>query len=282
MVTGGSGWIGGAVVARLEAEGHEVVRLLRRVGRDSDVSFRLGEEPNETCLHGADALVHAAHDFTAPSGEACREANVEGSARLLAAARRNGIRRVVFVSSLAAFDGCASAYGRGKREVEEKFLAAGGRVVRPGLCWGESPGGLFGLLARASRFPIVPVPGSFDPPLRLVHVDDVAQALWRAVVDPGGWPDEAVSLAHPRAWGLTEILRELGRQQGRSPRCLPVPPSLAIAALRLVEVIFPHGRVRADNLVSLLHPPPAIDFEPARRLGLPTRAWPAGSIAAEP
>jgi nucleoside-diphosphate-sugar epimerase len=82
------------------------------------------------------------------------------------------------VSSIAAFDGCRSLYGRGKLAVESAVLQAGGVRVRPGLVYGDSQGrGMVGSLAKAAKLPIVPVFGDGTQPFYLAHVDDVTQVL---------------------------------------------------------------------------------------------------------
>jgi hypothetical protein len=60
-----------------------------------------------------------------------------------------GVRRLVFISTISAFDGCRSFYGKGKLEVERITHSLGGWVIRPGLLYGEKPGGMLGRLVGA-------------------------------------------------------------------------------------------------------------------------------------
>jgi len=111
FVTGGSGFIGAAIVRTLLAEGHEV-RALVRPGSDrrnldglavelcegdllEPVSLRKG-------LAGCDTLFHAAADYRlwTPDPAAMYATNVDGTRAILQAALDSGISRVVYTSSV--------------------------------------------------------------------------------------------------------------------------------------------------------------------------------------
>lgn len=102
-LTGASGIVGGFVLQAARAAGHNVT-ILGRPG------YSLGDAPD---LRGQDALVHCA--FAHAPGryrggegddpQAFRDANLGGSTRLFDRAARDGVGRVVFLSSRAVHDG---------------------------------------------------------------------------------------------------------------------------------------------------------------------------------
>lgn len=100
-IAGATGLVGGAIAARLSAEGH-VVKCLGR-GPGSDVAFDLasGQGLDPRTLEGCDSLVHAAgvtdEDFAHP--DAARAKAGEGAAALLAACAAAGVRRLAYISS---------------------------------------------------------------------------------------------------------------------------------------------------------------------------------------
>jgi len=67
---------------------------------------------------------------------------VEGSIRLLRMAKAAGVGRIVFISTISAFTGARSRYGRAKLQVESVCRELGGIILRPGLVFGDSPGGV--------------------------------------------------------------------------------------------------------------------------------------------
>jgi len=111
FVTGGTGFIGAAIVRALLAEGHEV-RALVRPGSDRrnldglDVELCEGDllEPASLRkgLAGCDTLFHAAADYRlwTPDPAAMYAANVDGTRIILQAALDAGVSRVVYTSSV--------------------------------------------------------------------------------------------------------------------------------------------------------------------------------------
>ncbi len=266
-LTGADGFIGARVEARLRADGREVVRLVRRP-RGGDVPYRLGEPVDPARLRGLDALIHCAHDFSVRGEDDEIRVNARGAQTLLTAARDAGARRLVLVSSVSAFPGCASRYGRGKLAAEEFARRLGAAVVRPGLTWGVPGRGTFGALCRLTSLPLLPVFDGGGQPFVLSHVDDVAAALSAAL----DWKEAdlaaPVVAANPRLVPFRGLLAEISAKQGRSVRTASVPGWLALAGLRTLEAVGLRPGFRSDSLVSLLHPDPAPDFSAAARLGL--------------
>lgn len=135
-LTGASGGIGGFVLHAAQEAGHRVTRLDRGSG------FHLGDRPD---LTGHDALVHCA--FAHAPGryrggegddpQGFLSLNGEGTARLFEAAVRDGVSRVVFLSSRAVHDGHpagtvlpddlparpANLYGQVKADAEARLRA---------------------------------------------------------------------------------------------------------------------------------------------------------------
>src|SRR4051794_9674095 len=126
-ITGARGFIGSELTRHLRSSGHDVIPLSRTRpdGEDRFVPFELGETPSIESLRGLDVLVHGAYDFKCRDAAEHRRKNIEGSIALMKQAKAAGVSRIAFLSSLSAFPGCRSAYGRGKMEVEEAAIGLG-------------------------------------------------------------------------------------------------------------------------------------------------------------
>lgn len=249
-VSGAHGYLGRHLMPALRAAGYEPVGLSRRPG-PGELAYQLGEAPS---LRGCHALVHAAHDFSD------RVDNVAAARRILGQAVADGVQRVIFISSLAAFPGCVSRYGQAKLAIEGLVGDLSALSVRPGTIWGGASGGLMASLERlAHRAPVLPALTGRDLSLRLVHVDDVCQSIVEALGAPKA--SGVVSLAHERAHSLAGLLRHLAGQHGRRPVMVPVPASLAHRALRLCELAGLRLPLRSDSLLSLMHANPAPDLQ---------------------
>ncbi|MFZ0089511.1 MAG: NAD-dependent epimerase/dehydratase family protein [Solirubrobacteraceae bacterium] len=120
LVTGGSGFIGSHVVDKLRARGHDPViydlRPSRWHGRDGSdaVDTVLGSitdrEALERALHSCDAVAHLAavadvNDVHA-SPEDAERVNARGTVAVLEAARRAGVKRIVYASTIWVYSDC--------------------------------------------------------------------------------------------------------------------------------------------------------------------------------
>ena len=168
FVTGGSGFIGGVLVRRLVNEGVQVTALARSESSAEKVRA-LGAEPFVGDLNplgnmaegaaGCDVAYHAAAfvEQWGPWSE-FQASTVDGTANVLEACRRGGVKRFVHVGTEAALvDGNAlvnadeswplkpdsrAYYPRSKARAEQTVVAANGQdgmetvVVRPRFVWG--------------------------------------------------------------------------------------------------------------------------------------------------
>ncbi len=268
-LTGSSGQLGRRCALALAAAGHPVQRWTRRPDAPGDVRFALGAPVDPAPLRDVDALIHCAHDFSRRDARGDRAVNVAGGLALLDACARAGVRAVVFVSSVAAFDGCRTVYGRGKREVERAALSLGARAARPGLLWSERPAGPFRALCRLAALPWIPLLDDGAQPIALAHVDDVAAALVRCVERFDAVPEAPFTLAQPERPTVREVLEDLASSRGRAPRFVSMPSRLALDAAAWAERWSP---VSADPLRTILWPSPTHDPAPAA-LGVSARSF---------
>jgi nucleoside-diphosphate-sugar epimerase len=259
-VTGASGYVGGAIARRFEAHGHAVLRLSRRACAGVWRSFSLGDDPTAIPWDGIDTLVHAAYDFTPRMWEEIEARNVLPSIALIAAARDAGVRHVVFISTLSAFDGCRSLYGKAKLAIEKEALAAGATVIRPGLVWGDHAGGMMGSLEKiVSALPVVPyLCGGGGLRQYLVHEEDLAENVVRWASRDG--ESEPIFVAHPASLTFREVLAGIAAKRKLRRMFVPVPWPSAMAALKLAEACGIPLPFRSDSLTGLVHGNRAVVF----------------------
>ncbi|MEV7419755.1 NAD(P)H-binding protein [Streptomyces sp. NPDC089919] len=209
LVTGGTGTLGSLVTARLRARGHEV-RVLSRRSPEYPVDLTTGEGL-DAALAGADAVVHCASDARgAGRGD-------EAAARnLVAAARRSGLRHLLYIS-IVGVDAVPFPYYRRKLAVE-RILAESGLGVT--VLRATQFHDLLGMAAEAlGKLPVVPVPKGV--PVQPVATDDVAARLAElAEGEPAG---RVPDLGGPETRTLDAWLRTYYAGRGRRRAVLPVP-----------------------------------------------------------
>lgn len=214
FVTGGTGFVGSHLVSALLARGDEVVCLVRdpakaaRVFIDDrkpvTVSGDLGNrEALRAAVQGVDVVFHVAGLVAARSRDDFFRANAEGTRLVLEAARdaAPSLKRFVYVSSLAAAgpsrrgEGLTesapprplTAYGESKLGGEEVLKKADvpWTVVRPPTVYGPRDVELLRVF-RLARLGVAPVFGDGSQELSVIYVEDLVQALLRAVGSPAG------------------------------------------------------------------------------------------------
>jgi nucleoside-diphosphate-sugar epimerase len=258
-ITGASGFVGGHLARRLAAEGWSVIRLVRRPDGPGEVAYDLRGDPPRDALAGVDVLVHAAY----VKGE--EEVNVDGTARLLEAARSVGVPRAIFVSSLSARPDAVAAYGRQKHAAEALFDGAADAVVRAGLVIGD--GGLVGETVRfLRRRHVLPLIDGGRQPVQPVGVDDLVTAIARIAADLS--LRGTFTVADPRPRTMREVYATIAREQGVRVALVPVPFWAPLLAVRAAARLGMRLGITEDNLRGLRQARAVETAADLERLGL--------------
>jgi len=214
FVTGATGFVMGAVTRALRARGDAVVALVRdpsRAGSLAELGCDLiaGDvvDPTDAVgeLRRCDAFIHGAAIYEIGVGDDRRkqmeETNVTGTRRVLEVARAAGTPRIVYVSTIAAFGNThgvvvaeghrptsapTSAYEDTKRRAHEIALDAARSgapivIVQPGQVYGPNDHSAVGANFRALAAGRLRYRAFEGLGLNLVHVDDLADAILRAL-----------------------------------------------------------------------------------------------------
>ncbi|TAL05850.1 MAG: NAD-dependent epimerase/dehydratase family protein [Verrucomicrobia bacterium] len=273
-ITGSSGWVGGRLKNFLTNAGWDIVDWTRRpASAGKSVSFRLGEDVDPKQFAGVKALVHCAYDFSGRRWEDIERVNVRGSEKLLRAAKAAGVERIVFISTISAFDGCRSLYGKAKLEIEKVAREVGAVIIRPGLVYGEKPGGVFGgLVKQVQGGKFVPLIGGGGQLQFLVHEQDLGRFVSRCLAGEIS-ERNPITVAHEDAWTMRKMLSELAAAQNKRVTFVPVPWRAVWLALKTLETLNLPAPFRSDSLISLVYQDTAPSFALAKSLGANCRAF---------
>ena len=282
LVTGTGGYLGGRVKTALERRGWRVVGLTRNPAPGSSaVQFQLGGDVSPAVFADAKALVHCAYDFKQLSGADIHRVNVAGSEKLLRAAREAKVENLIYISTISAFEGCRSLYGKAKCETEEIARSLGAIVIRPGLVFGDPPVAMFGrLVGQVGRARVLPLVGGGSQIQYLVHEQDLSDFICRCAegnVSPPGVP---ITIAHEQPWTFRQILEEIARAKGKSISFVPVPWRLVWAVIKCGELCGLRMGFQSDSLVSLIYQNPNPSFVQQRELKIACRPFKRGTVEA--
>jgi nucleoside-diphosphate-sugar epimerase len=254
-VTGASGFLGGHLCRAFAARGWPVRALVRWPGSAMPPpGVAVGRLVLPDAIDAAEfadveVLVHAAWSTRDPDPAALARVNVDGSRRLFETARAAGVGRVVFVSSVAAAADAPNAYGRTKHDVEALCDPARDLVVRPGTILARGGGGIFGLMRDLMRrVHVVPLFDGGRQPLQTVHVDDLCEAIARAI-ERGLAGTLDVAEAEPLAF--RDVLRLAASRMGVRCAFVPLPFGPVLAAVRALERAGVPVPLRSESLLGM-------------------------------
>jgi nucleoside-diphosphate-sugar epimerase len=264
FVTGGSGFIGGALIERLRAEGWDVRALARSDAAADRVRqrgaqpvpgdltqqdmLRAGAEGAELCFHAA-AKVEDWGDR-----EEFERLNVQGTANVIAACREAGVRRLVHVGTEAALmagqplvgvdedtplrPDSKALYPSTKAKAEQLVRAANGDgletvVIRPRFVWGRGDTTLLPALVelvRSGRFRWIGGGGQLTA---TTHIDNTVEGLWLGATRAPAGSVYFVTDGEPVVF--REFVSRMLETQGVAPPSGTLPAGVAGAAAGVTE-----------------------------------------------
>lgn len=270
LVIGGSGFIGSELVAKLAANGHQVLVPTRRRERVRHllvlptVEVVQADIYQPALLKGlvsrVDAvinLVGVLHDKPGvPYGPKFATAHVELPRRIADACISTGAKRMLHMSALGVREGrehsMSSMYLRSKAAGEQALRSRTGlelTIFRPSVVFG--PGDSFlNLFAKLARFvPFVPLARA-DTRLQPVFVRDVAQAMVNALDSPSTI-GKTYELAGPEVFSLRELVSLATVCSGHPRAVFGLPDFLGKLQATVLEFLPGPTLMSRDNFASL-------------------------------
>ncbi len=261
-IIGGTGFVGGYLVDALLAAGHDINVLVRpgsegKLHNDSvhvvpgDLS---SQEALRDTLKGCDAVIYNVgllREFPR-RGITFEQAQFQGVADTIAAAKKVGLSRMLLMSAIGVKDP-GTKYQSTKRRAELHALSSGldVTVLRPSVIFGDPRGTMeFATqLYRDMVRPPLPAAGFAGVRMSPVHIKDVADAFVAALHD-ADTIGKTIELAGPEVLSWKEMIRRIAAAAGKSKVILPVP----IWVMKLGATLFdwlPFYPVTRDQLTML-------------------------------
>lgn len=237
-ITGGTGFVGAALIDRAVQAGHHVRALTRRDQPAREgvtwVAGSLDDAESLVALaKGADAVIHVAGVVNAPNAAGFTAGNVDGTRRMLDAALAAGVTRFVHVSSLSAREPQLSEYGRSKAEAEALVTASelAWTIVRPPAVYGPGDMEMRDLFRLAAKGVALLPPGGR---LSVIEVSDLARLLLTlATTSEGARDTYEPDDGKPGGWSHKSFARAIGQAVGRERvLALPIPARIMRLAAR--------------------------------------------------
>jgi uncharacterized protein YbjT (DUF2867 family) len=241
VVTGAYSFTGRYIARRLLDRGERVRTLTGHPDRDHPFGDSVPAFPYSfddpgalaAALEGAETFYNT-YWIRFEHGEATFDQALERTERLLSAARRAGVARVVHISTVHADPASPFPYFRAKGEAEVLIRESGlsSAILRPTVLFGAESV-FFNNIAWALRtFPMFAVPGSGRYQVQPVYVDDVAEL---AIAHGRGEQGVEVTAAGAEIFAFDELLKLLAKRTGGHSRLLHVRPERALQMTKVIE-----------------------------------------------
>lgn len=225
-ITGGTGFVGRNLAARLD----DPVVISRRSGIDiTDV------DALTRAFEGCDAVAHCAGINREIGDQTFPRVHIDGTAAVVEAARRAGVRRIVLVSFLRARPDCGSGYHESKWAAEEIVRESGipHTILKSGMIYGPGDHMVDHVTRAVRTLPFFWTVGYRERTARPVPVDDAVDVLVAAL--EGRIPDPTIAVMGADEITLGEAIRRIARVAGRRPAYIPVPPWMVRALAQVTE-----------------------------------------------
>jgi NADH dehydrogenase len=244
-VFGGTGFLGRRIVHRLSEQGF-VIRIASRRGQkagegtaQASIRADINEEASiAAAVAGAYAVVNAVSLYREHGSETFDAVHVKAAERLAREANQARVERFVHVSGIGADAQSKSSYirsrGAGELAVQNAFPKA--LMVRPAVMFGADDAFLTTLVTLLRRLPVYPMFGHGTTRLQPAHVEDVAEAIVRAL-QPNTPQQAAYELGGPHVYIYQDLVKMIADRLHKRRILFPMPFPVWHALATIAEIV---------------------------------------------
>lgn len=227
LLTGATGFIGSAILCRLQSHGHKVVGVTRRRGPTTNrlhpegwVELDIARATAvdwRRALEGVDAVVNCAGVLQDGGSDSTLAVHRDGPATLFEACQASGVRKIVQISAIGAELDAPTEFQRTKALGDAELMRRDldWLVLRPAIVVGAAAYGGSALLRALAAIPILPRVATRGR-LQFVQVDDVAETVAR-LLHPDAPSRTTLELAAPEAVTFDEAVALYRQWLGYAP-----------------------------------------------------------------
>jgi uncharacterized protein YbjT (DUF2867 family) len=262
LVAGGTGFLGSAVVAELRMRGETVAVLGRDAARTAarcgpDVVARTADVRNPAELDAAfaeiDVVVNAVQFPNSPiesprKGWTFEKVDFEGTRNQVAAAKRAGVRRFVYLSGVGAAPDAVKHWFRFKWQAEQQVQQSGleWAIVRPTWVYGPGDHSLNRILGFGRFLPFIPTFGGGRQAMQPVFIDDVGRVVADCALEAGA-RNQVFELGGPEVMTMDAVFRSALEMMGKRRPILHQPVVAGKLIGRLASIL-PSPPLTADSI----------------------------------
>ena len=259
LVSGGTGFIGRHVVARLAASG-EPVRVAARGSRTADLPPGVEQikadvtsgEGLAAAMVGVDRAAHLVGVIVERGGQGFDAVIHGGTGNIVHEAEKAGVKKLVYVSAIGAAPDPKFPYWHAKWQAEQVIAQSklNYTILRPSLVFGPEDD-FFNRLARLiRRAPLTPIAGNGRSRFQPIWVEDVVSCVV-ACLGEETHDREVVEIGGPEQYTYDELIDLIGNELGKRRPKVHMPLWLMRPAARVMQSFLSSPPVTTDQLAML-------------------------------
>jgi len=261
-ITGATGFVGRAIVARARAAGHRVRAIVRNpssahwLADQFDCELVAGNVLEAAtlanALHDVQSVIHLVGIIREHGANTFPHVHRQGTANIVTAMQQAGVARLIHMSALGTRPAARSQYHQTKWAAEEIVRQSGlaWTIFRPSLVYGPGNQSISELSKIVRVAPVIPVLGSGSSKIQPVSVAVVSQCFVGSLTNPNA-VRQTYDLCGPVALTWNELYDQLLAAQGRRKPKLHLPLPFARMLATLGEWLLPNPPFTRDQLLML-------------------------------
>jgi len=258
VVTGAFGFSGKYIAQKLLDAGHRVRTLTNSVHRANPFEGRVEAHPYHwddrdalaRSLCGA-CVLYNTYWVRFRHGSFSHTEAVENTQRLFDAARRAGVERIVHTGISNPSEDSPLPYFSGKARLERVLCESGlsYAILRPAVLFGREGILVNNIAWMLRRFPVFGVFGDGRYKLQPIYVEDFAEL---AVHQGAARENSVIEAIGPETFEYRELVEQIGRIIGKRRRIVCVPPSIGVAAAKVMGAVLGDVVLTRDEVAGLM------------------------------
>jgi len=244
LITGATGFIGERLIPEI-SEDYDLSCLVREQSgsktnklKNSKVKIVLGDLLKKQDLLDAleikiDLVIHLATSHA--SGK--ENSNFIGSKNLIEACKERGVKKIIFLSSMAVKRKVLDEYGGTKLEIESLIKKSGLKytILRPSIIYSENNLSLVGKSLKSIPF-FIPVIGNGKYKLDLIYIKDVVKSI-RLCLENSKTINKTYDIAGGEKLSFNQIVRICKKQFNIKKTIIKIPIWLCLIIFKFYPIV---------------------------------------------
>jgi len=241
LVTGATGFIGRNLIPKLTKK-HKIVCFVRKSSnldflKSQNVEFAFGDMLDANSLSAALKKIDAVIHLATPHVQGNEKSNILGSKNMIFACKKNKVKRIIYISSMATKRKILDDYGRVKLAIEHIFENSNldYTILRPSIIYSKNNLSLIGKSLMILPF-IIPIIGSGRYKMNPVFIDDVTESIVGAV-DRKKTIKKSYDVAGSENISFNEIIQICKKRFNIGKITFHIPKFLCLLIFRLLPIM---------------------------------------------